>query len=953
MIKSLFTQGFACKHINDTLAHESVQKEIHIMESTHTGSKLFKNGKHLMTTAGATLSVATISLASVPFVSADAITTTTSSNEVKANQTTTPASQFNAAKTSEQEKLAALKAQQQAELAQKTVDNQNALAQKEKDLQTEKNNLPAKQADELSTYDQTTANQTAQQKTDFDHAIEDKTAQQAQTIANAEKQAAADTAKKQAELDADPAISAQSQRDAATQKHNETVAQADATKKSETDQAETTKNLDTKSADTQASNDEAAAKNTRDDKIGQADYTVNNAETVANAKQAQADKVEKTTQTNADNVSLAKKNQSTTAAQGNHDNNATVKANQQQVANSQADYNAKQKIVDDIIANTPYVAKPTDKLSDNNVTYDEQNKIHQTENLPTDLIAPKYNASQDHGAGKYDLYQAVLDKDTSAIVNGTLTAAQQQELADYALTLLNSWRQSQNLAPIVWTQDTQNVTVASVNNRERNNLGFTHTTSNTNTDNYVKSQSASAGLQFAGENMGVALKADNMTMNQLKVSILNMITNMIYFDASSGNLHQSNFQEAQYMGFAMQPDTNPDDKADGFSYIALFDFYKSNDSQSVESKSAVLTPTFASTYRANVNPTAAQYKAASDAKNKLAENKATLASSVQANDAQLATNLSQINAVYSAEEQNHLSAYQGSLAQHQTTRNYEVNNAQSIHDDTVKTANDDYTKLSAQISADHEATIKTINATYQTTMQGILDKYNKALSDAQSTYDTEYAAAKDETEAERQARHAKTFEAFKTNEAQKLQQLKNQLADELITFKANEAQKLNDLMAKHAQGRVALLAAQKVEVDQFPAYSEKVLLHLKAQLNTEYQNLVALKAKQMLQAEKDSQAYLDSIDPSKIVVKPTNSKQASSIAHGQVIQLNNDLQVGYSSDKGAQYSYLSGNLNDEVTKNGQSSLPKTSAHESTAVPVVLAMLLTTLGLFFRKQKQEN
>ncbi|MGQ2284462.1 SEC10/PgrA surface exclusion domain-containing protein [Leuconostoc pseudomesenteroides] len=930
------------------------------MKHTHTGSKLFKSGKQLMTTAGATLAVATLSLASVPFASADSVTATNSDSTINTAQTTTtPSSQFDAAKVSEQAKLTALQAQQQAELAQKEADNQKALTQKDADLQKQQDNLPAKQADELATYDQTAAEQEATQKTNSEHAISDKEAQQTQTVTDAEKQSETDTANEQTKLDTDPAISAQAQRDAATKKKDDAVAQAETDKANETAQAEATKKADTDTADTKAANDEKAAEKTRDDKIADADYTVNNAESVADAKQAAADKDAKATQTTADSDSLAKKNSDTATAQSAHDNNSTVKANQQQVNASQADYDARQKVVDDIIAKTPYVATPSNNLTDSGVTYDEQNKIHQTENLPIELVEPKYNASQDNNAGKYDLYDDVLDKDTSEVVNGTLTAAQQQELADYALTLINSWRKSQGLDPIVWTQGTQDVTVANVNNRENSQIGFAHTNTNADALAYLKSESASNGLRYSGENMGVALKSNRITMNTLKVSILNTITNMIYFDASSGNLHRLNFHDAQYMGFAMQPDTNTKDSGYGFSYISIFDFYKSSDSQSVESKSAVLTPTFASTYRANVNPTAAQYQAASDAKDKLATDQATLASSVKANDADLATKLTTINATYTDEVQSHLATYNASVAQNKTTRDYEVNNAQTIRDDTVKTANSSYTTLSAKITSDHDATIKTINATYQTTMQSILDKYDAALSDAQATYDTEYEAAKDETEAERQARHEKLFEAFKANEAQKLQALKDQLADELVAFKANEAQKLTDLMAKHAQGRVALLAAQKVEVDQFPAYSASVLANFKAQLNNEYQNLVALKAKEMLQAEKDSQAYLDSIDPSKIVVKPSQDTQAGGNNSGQVVQLTHDLKGTYSSDSAAKYRVakdLVATFNDKVTKktqSGTSDLPKTSAQASSFVPGILALLLATVGLFFRKQKQEN
>ncbi|MGQ2284463.1 LPXTG cell wall anchor domain-containing protein [Leuconostoc pseudomesenteroides] len=53
---------------------------------------------------------------------------------------------------------------------------------------------------------------------------------------------------------------------------------------------------------------------------------------------------------------------------------------------------------------------------------------------------------------------------------------------------------------------------------------------------------------------------------------------------------------------------------------------------------------------------------------------------------------------------------------------------------------------------------------------------------------------------------------------------------------------------------------------------------------------------------------------------------------------------------------LSASVSDQVTKNtqnGVSDLPKTSAQASTLMPGILALLLATVGFFFRKQKQEN
>ncbi|MCK8605697.1 SEC10/PgrA surface exclusion domain-containing protein [Leuconostoc citreum] len=929
------------------------------MLKKNTGSKMFKNGKHLVTTAGATLSVIGLSAITVaPNVSADAVVNSTVSTQQTTNQTVAPVSAYDQAKAKEQQKLDAIKTTQNDDIAQKKADNTKALEQKQQDLEKEQTALPAKQAQDLANYDKETATKEAQQKLDTQKAIAAKEAAQSKEKAAAAKQSTTDIANKETELNADPAISAQAQRDAATKKRDDALASAESTKQADTKQVETKEQTDTKAVNAQAEAATAAATKSRDDKIANAEYTNNNAESVANAKQAQANKDAKAKQTQADSASLNTQQQAIADAQKAHDNNATVQANQAQVKASQDDYAAKQKIVNDILANTPYVATPTNNLTDDAVMYDEQNKIHRTENLPTELKQPKYNERQDKGYGKFPLYQAVLDQDTSEKVNGALTDAQQKELADYALTLINSWRKSQNLKPVIWTQGTQDVTVTSSKLRANLNMGFDHTPSD-----LIRPAATAAGLWSKGENMGVVSKSETLTMNNLRVAILDALTNMIYFDASSANLHRLNFEKAEYMGFAVQPNTNT--KYPNYAYYTLFGLFGSNDSRPVESLSPVLTPTFASTYRANVNPSQAQYQAATTSKNKLATDEATLANSVKVNDEAFANQTKAINNTYNDAVKAHETTYNEAVQQSQVTRDYEVNNAQSIHDAAIKLANDSYDANMAQINKDKTDKLNEIATTAENQLQNIKTQYDKAAAQAKSTFDTEYAAAKDETESDRQARHERLLADFKAKEAQKLSDLENRLANELVAFKANEANKLTKLLEQRVNGRNALAASQKATLVNFPAHIEEVMASLKTQLDQEYQSLVATKAKEYQAAEAKSQSYLDSINPEVIALKAKEAAQKANAKAGQQIVLPAKMNTNYqgNNNQNTTQAVALGTANSNFqTTNGtmtrtKQGLPSTGVSSSSIdfLPSLLAAGITAFGLAFgfRKQKYEN
>lgn len=190
-------------------------------------------------------------------------------------------------------------------------------------------------------------------------------------------------------------------------------------------------------------------------------------------------------------------------------------------------------------------------------TYSAQNTISSEAQLPTTLVAPQTTAQTRAESAHYMTYNYDSKNDTTAkIFNGQLSEAQKLELADYAVTLINSWRNSQGLGNIKFNSNVQKATEEMAQVRLDNELNYNHQ------DFSVKYQKPflAQGLISSAENLsldalgGSAVSKGYTTMLQLKTAILNTATTMVYMDESPANLggHTKNFRNAEYMGFAIQ-----------------------------------------------------------------------------------------------------------------------------------------------------------------------------------------------------------------------------------------------------------------------------------------------------------------------------------------------------------------------------------------------------------------
>jgi len=390
-----------------------------------------------------------------------------------------------------------------------------------------------------------------------------------------------------------------------------------------------------------------------------------------------------------------------------------------------------------------------------------------------------------------DYYGGTLKNDNSTVITGDLTDSQQKELADYAITLVNSWRKAQGLNPIIWTQQAQDATVEVTKMREKNNLGSKHTMSDSATFKELNQLASNKEINYEQENLGyVDSFHDKFTMGLLKVKILNEITNMIYQDAFSNWGHKSNFENMQYMGFAVQHNTSITDGS-LFPYVLVFDGYALADSDSL-TKSApvtqtVLTPTSAQTIeasRTSGGATQSQLQAVANDKIALANAQKALADATNAVNQSIASQLSAINDKYTKQLQANTDVYQAKLTQNDTNYKNAIASAEKTYADTL-TAN-----------ASNEATkIAQAKTNYDTAVAKAQSAHDAAIKQAQDTYDTAYANAHDETPAERAARHADMLTAFKASEDAKLVNLKTQQATDLAAFKATQDKLVADYLA--------------------------------------------------------------------------------------------------------------------------------------------------------------
>lgn len=190
-------------------------------------------------------------------------------------------------------------------------------------------------------------------------------------------------------------------------------------------------------------------------------------------------------------------------------------------------------------------------------TYKSENTISSEAQLPTSLVAPQTTAKTRAESSHYVTYYYGSKDDTSAkIYNGQLTEAQKLELADYAVTLVNSWRKSQGIKNVKFNSNVQKATENLAQVRLDNHLDYNHQNFSVRYQKPFLEQ----GLTSSAENLSLdafglsAISKGYTTMLELKLAILNTATTMIYMDESPANRggHTKNFRDAEYMGFAIQ-----------------------------------------------------------------------------------------------------------------------------------------------------------------------------------------------------------------------------------------------------------------------------------------------------------------------------------------------------------------------------------------------------------------
>lgn len=601
---------------------------------------------------------------------------------------------------------------------------------------------------------------------------------QAGVASQAASQATTDTQSYASQLETDPAKTAAQEQAEATEAKNKADSAADqaltvATTNASNVQSQATKQAQTDkaNADTQAATDKTATEN-------QAQATKNQAD--ANAL---------TAKTNADTQAAGNKASEIEQAQsGKLDSKYTTA-----VTNAQNKLNSDQAAVDkaNADASTAYVATPATNSKD------AQTGIHDIQsekNLPTAIVDPKLSdADTNDTENVIRFYGEDLKNDDSAVITGSLTDSQQNELADYAITLINSWRKTQGLNPIIWTQQAQDATVAVAKMREANKLGIKHTAMDSPSYGELNNISSSEGLSYAQENLAfVDALHDKITMGLMKVRILNEITGMIYQDAFSNWGHKDNLENMQYMGFSVQTNSNTD-TSNIFPYVLVFDGYTEISENNVlythSVTPTVLTPTSAQTIeasRTSGGATQAQLQVVANDKTALANAQQALTDAKNVVNQSIASQLTAINDNYVKQLQANADAYQAQLTQNDTSYKNALAAAAQTYADTL-----------AANAANEPAKIAQAKANYDAAIAKAQTAYDTAIAAAQQTFETAYAAAHDETPAERDARHVELLTAFKASEAAKLANLKQQQAVDLAAFKAAQDKLVADCLASH------------------------------------------------------------------------------------------------------------------------------------------------------------
>ncbi|PRO75813.1 hypothetical protein C6Y10_17425 [Lactiplantibacillus pentosus] len=587
-------------------------------------------------------------------------------------------------------------------------------------------------------------------------AVTSYTASQATVASQAASQSATATQSYASQLENDPAKTAEQEQQAAKDKQTASNAKAD---QALNDAKSTASNVQSQAVQ-QAHSDKATA-----DK--QATATKNEAESNAQTAKNTADANALSSKQSADKQAANDKDSAIKQAQSGKVDGKYAQA----VKDAQNQLTADTNTVNQANQNkdTAYTAVPM--YNNGSKQFTGIHDIQSEKNLPTSIVNPNIPDSAT-GDISYNYYGDTLKNDNSEKINGELTNSQQNELADYAITLINSWRKVQGLNPVIWSQQAQDATMETNKLREASKIGFNHNYTDSSLNNKVTLVNNKYGLNHFHENLGMTSDS-NQTMAKLKIAILNDITGMIYQDAASNWGHRENFHDANYMGFSVQYNINSTD-SEMFPYVFVYEGY-TNDNNTTQT---VLTPTSAQTIeasRTSGGATKAQLQAVENDKVTLANAQKSLTDATNAANQSIATQLANINDTYEK-------ALRANSVEYQTR----LSTADNVYKQAIASAEQTYSNALAKNAANETAKIQQAQSAYNTAIAKATATHDAAIKQAQQTYDAEYAAAHDETPAERTARHAKMLAAFKANEATKLANLKAQQATDLKNFKAQQ-----------------------------------------------------------------------------------------------------------------------------------------------------------------------
>lgn len=299
-------------------------------------------------------------------------------------------------------------------------------------------------------------------------------------------------------------------------------------------------------ANDQVNKDQDAVDDATPDGYDDVQNAKDQAETDKNKAQSDADKAQ-AQQAAADK---AAKEAADKAAKAQADKDAAAKAK----ADAQAKADATKNKADNTpktsnVHHDPTPAKPGSQLDPTNIDSEAD--------LPTELTEPSgltdAEKNQDHYGSPDPWYKYTGANDTSAVVKaGTqLTAQQQKELAQYALTLINDFRKQHGLKPVIMSDTVQELGDAVVNLRIKDGTeaGVHSDTGSAELDDAISK--VAGGNQYdvlnAGENLyDSILQNGDTTMLQLKVELLQQITGMCYADGNWDWGHHDNFLVNKY-----------------------------------------------------------------------------------------------------------------------------------------------------------------------------------------------------------------------------------------------------------------------------------------------------------------------------------------------------------------------------------------------------------------------